>query len=309
MNESLPEIANPAPDTLHYSSAGDLMRDLVADASDDRSPVIIGVEDFSSHSLIELRDVVAASLDAPEHLVMPFGNRIITMERLLAELGQRLRASGKFSMASAAILPVPDAIDDLFRPREDKLYVVIQHADRMPIEMFRHIAGALARIDSHQELGAHFVLGVSPGFFDSVRGEIILQAVRPDRITSNEILTQDDVRKGHRRRVVPHPADNMVIDPAVPGRATLPEPEADPVFREAEHDIEVDSISLHGLIEESQDIVDLELIDATEAESSQPVFALDTPMAKQSWFRRIFTTKAMQRHEPVLPEEKDSSLF
>lgn len=290
-----------AQSILQYASAPDLMYDLIRDAFVARVPIVIGVEDFDEYSLVELRDMIRDSLPG-EHLVVPFADRVATMDFMLQELAERLRLAKKYSLAGAASLPVPDAIRELFEPREQRVIMVIQHADRMPIEMFRHLAGAMSRINEDNEPGALFVLGVSDGFFDTTRGEIILQALRPHRITSNEILTQDDDRKGIRKRVVPHPTDEIFVSPNSVGLDDL-----DPVVSEVI--VEDDSESIYSLLEDAEDVVEIgsasSRLDEIELNDRSFAPAGSIVPKRKGFLKRLTSRNRVSRHEPDLADDSE----
>ncbi len=291
---------------VQYASAPELMHDLVRESFGARSPIVIGVDDFEEYSLVELRDMVRESMQPHDHLVVPFADRVATMDFMLQELAERLRLAKKYSLAGAASLPVPDAIQELFEPREQRVVMVIQHADRMPIEMFRHLAGAMSRIDEEKEPGALFVLGVSDGFFDSKRGEIVLQALRPQRITSNEVLTEQDDRKGIRKRVVPHPADEIFVSPNSVGVDDV-----DPMVTEVGS--EEDNESIYSLLGEGQDVVDVVEIGAgsdrdKEIQLNDKAFAPAGSIVpeKKSFLKRLTSRGKSTRHEPDLADDSEA---
>jgi len=291
-----------AQDLVQYASAPELMQDLVREAFASRAPIVIGVEEFDDYSLIELRDMVGELATPHGHLVVPFADRVATMEFMLQELAERLRLAKKYSLASAASLAVPDAIQELFEPRDERVIMVIQHADRMPIDMFRHLAGAMSRINEEKQPGALFVLGVSDGFFDTTRGEIILQALRPARITSNELLTVHDDRKGIRKRVVPHPTDEIQVSPNGIGAD-----EIDPLVTESPDE---DNVSIYSLLDDTIDVVEVpsasDKLDSIDLGDHS--FAPTANVApKRRGFLKRFTSRAKSaRHEPDLADDPDA---
>lgn len=292
-----------AQSVVQYASAPDLMYDLIRDAFVARVPIVIGVEDFEEYTLVELRDMIRESTLPIEHLVVPFADRVATMDFMLAELAERLRLAKKYSLAGAASLPVPDAIRELFEPRDQRVIMVIQHADRMPIEMFRHLAGAMSRVNEENEPGALFVLGVGEGFFDTTRGEIMLQALRPHRITSNEILTQQDDRKGIRKRVVPHPTDEIFVSPNSVGVDDV-----DPVVTEVI--VEDDNESIYSLLEDAEDVVEINSASSRldEIELGDRSFAPAGSIVpkRKSFLKRLTSRNRTSRFEPDLADDSEA---
>jgi len=289
-------------DLVQYASAPELMQDLVREAFAARAPIVIGVEDFDEFSLVELRDMVCELATPHGHIVVPFADRVATMEFMLRELAERLRLAKKYSLAGAASLAVPDAIRELFQPRDERVIMVIQHADRMPIDMFRHLAGAMSRVSEENEPGALFVLGVSDGFFDTTRGEIILQALRPSRISSNELLTTQDDRKGIRKRVVPHPTDEIQVSPNGIGVD-----EIDPVVTELADD---DSVSIYSLLEDTIDVVEVpassDKFDAIDLDDNSFAPTGSIVPKRRGFLKRLTSRAKSARHEPDLADDSDA---
>lgn len=187
---------------------------LLGESFTTRRPLCVVVEELSHLSLVELRECAGAWERDAGHIIVPFSHRGATLEKILGDIAERTRLVKKYSIANAASQPAHDAIRDLCAPRDARLIIVIQHADRLPIDTFRHLAGALRSLDEDDEIGAHFFFSVAEGFFDSRRGSLLINSLGGERIVSNETFYESEqVAHGTVERAVPHPTDTLYVSP------------------------------------------------------------------------------------------------